>query len=190
MSDWAPDASSDRRLLNAARAGDATAFWRLAEPRRAYLKAVVRRILGERLPSDGSDVVAHTMDRARERIAQFQGTSAQQFLGWLAAIARNEALQALRRADRVGPLPDDAEVDLAADGSGPDERASRRERGSRLLMAIDRLPEDSRRVIQLRNLQELPYAEVARQMDRSEEAVRQLWSRALRRLKDELGALS
>jgi RNA polymerase sigma-70 factor (ECF subfamily) len=176
-------------LLEAARKGEVAAFWELAERYRPYLKAVAAKLLGGRLPSDPSDVVSHALAVAFERLAQFKGPGAAVFLGWLATIVRNEALMSLRRAGRVRPLPagpGDEEV-LAAGSSGPDRRASRREEAARLLAAVERLPDDYRTVIELRNLKELPFEEVARRMARSNDAVRKLWTRAMTRLRAELG---
>jgi RNA polymerase sigma-70 factor (ECF subfamily) len=49
---------------------------------------------------------------------------------------------------------------------------------------LERLPEDYRQVIVLRNLQELPYEEIAERMNRTSGAVRMLWVRALAQLRD------
>jgi RNA polymerase sigma-70 factor (ECF subfamily) len=176
-------------LLEAARAGSAEAFWQLAQGYRPYLRSVAARVLGGQLPGDGSDVVGNGLGLAFERLSQFHGPDAVVFLGWLAAIVRNEALRLLRREGRLRPLPEgsrDGER-LAGDSSGPEAKASRREQAARLLAAIERLPEDYRVVLELRNFQELPFEEVAGRMGRSSEAVRQLWSRAVRRLRGELG---
>jgi RNA polymerase sigma-70 factor (ECF subfamily) len=181
--------SHNDHLLEAARGGEAAAFWELAEHYRPYLKAVAGRALGGRLPSDGSDVVSTGLAVAFERLAQFNDRHAAVFLAWLATIVRNEALMSLRRAGRVRPLPagsGDEEV-LAAGSSGPDRKASRREEAARLLAAVGRLPDDHRTVIELRNLEELPFEEVARRLGRSNDAVRQLWTRAMTRLRAELG---
>jgi RNA polymerase sigma-70 factor (ECF subfamily) len=177
------------RLLRAARQGEGAAFWQLAEAYRPYLRAVAARVLGGRLPSDGSDIVSHGLGVACERLAQFQGQQPAAFLGWLAAIVRNRALRSLRQAGRLQPLPAGSsdEDELPDDGSAPDEQASRREQAARLWAALQRLAEDDRTVIDLRNFQELPFPEVARRMGRSAEAVRQLWTRAVRRLREQLG---
>jgi RNA polymerase sigma-70 factor (ECF subfamily) len=177
------------RLLRAARQGESAAFWQLAEAYRPYLRAVAARVLGGRLPSDGSDVVSDGLGVACERLAQFQGQQPAVFLGWLAAIVRNRALRVLRQAGRLQPLPaGSAEEDpVPADGSAPDQRVSRREQAARLLAALERIPVDDRTVIDLRNFEELPFPEVARRMGRSPEAVRQLWTRAVRRLREQLG---
>jgi RNA polymerase sigma-70 factor (ECF subfamily) len=106
----------------------------------------------------------------------------------LATIIRNEALCLLRRAGRLQPLPDGGASDqLAGSSSGPDAKAARRERAARLVAALERLPEDYRTVIELRNAQELPFEIVAQRMERSIAAVRKLWNRALDRLREEVG---
>jgi RNA polymerase sigma-70 factor (ECF subfamily) len=166
-----------------------SAFWQLAEGYRPYLKTVAARLLGDQLPSDRSDVVDQSLTVAFERLGQFRDHQPSVFLGWLAAIVRNEALRSLRHSGRKQPLPTDAGggVTLPADQSGPDARAARREQAARLLAAIQRLPGDYRRVIDLRNLQELPFAEVAQRMARTPEGVRKLWTRAIDKLRAELG---
>jgi RNA polymerase sigma-70 factor (ECF subfamily) len=60
-----------------------------------------------------------------------------------------------------------------------------KEESEALQAALARLPEDYRTVLRLRNWDGLPFAEVGRQMERSEEAVRKLWSRAILRLQEE-----
>ena len=107
---------------------------------------------------------------------------------WLAQIVRNEALTRLRRAGPVRPLPGPGEGGQpAADAPGPDEQASRREQAARVMAALDRLPPDYREVIALRNLEGLSLVEVAGRMNRSHAAVRQMWVRAVRQLREECG---
>ena len=53
-----------------------------------------------------------------------------------------------------------------------------------LKAAIDQLPKDYRRVVQLYDLDGLAAAEVARQMDRSDGAVYMLRARAVDRLRE------
>ena len=54
--------------------------------------------------------------------------------------------------------------------------------------ALARLPADHREVLILRHLEGLDFAEVALRMNRSAGAVRVLWTRALKKLREELGA--
>ncbi len=51
------------------------------------------------------------------------------------------------------------------------------------------LPPDYREVICLRNLQRLPFDQVAERMGRSRPAVQMLWMRALQKLQDMLAVL-
>jgi RNA polymerase sigma factor (sigma-70 family) len=48
-----------------------------------------------------------------------------------------------------------------------------------------RLPEDHRRVVQLRYQEQRSFEEIGRLMDRSADAVRKLWARAMDRLRQE-----
>ncbi len=60
------------------------------------------------------------------------------------------------------------------------------EEARRLRLAMARLSPDHRQVIVLRSWEQLTFAEVARRMQRSEDAVKKLWSRAMQNLKREL----
>jgi RNA polymerase sigma-70 factor (ECF subfamily) len=76
---------------------------------------------------------------------------------------------------------------LVAELSSPSEKAVQREQATWLAQALERLPEDYREVLVLHDLQELDFSEVARRMDRSVEAVKKLWARALARLRRSVG---
>jgi RNA polymerase sigma-70 factor (ECF subfamily) len=60
------------------------------------------------------------------------------------------------------------------------------EQAQRLWAAIDRLPDDYRRVMTLRYTDGLAFAEVGQRLGRSADAARMLWARAVERLKDDL----
>jgi RNA polymerase sigma-70 factor (ECF subfamily) len=57
----------------------------------------------------------------------------------------------------------------------------------RVTAALADLPEDYQEVIVLRNLQRLPFNEVAERMDRTRPAVQMLWMRAIKRLQEVMG---
>jgi RNA polymerase sigma-70 factor (ECF subfamily) len=174
------------------------AFSELAEETRPYLKAVVARVLKGRLADkmDESDVVQDALARAMGRLAQCQGESPAQCRAWLVTIVRNHALNLLRYwgqqerdVQREQAIPCDSRdgAALAAGGSTPSERAMRREQAARLAAAVEQLPPDYREVIRLREFEGLSHAEVAQRMGRSHDVVRQLWVRALKRLRARLG---
>jgi len=55
--------------------------------------------------------------------------------------------------------------------------------------AMEQLSESDSKVIRLRSLEELPFKEIAKEMDRSVEAVSKLWVRAMAKLQDEIELL-
>ena len=112
------------------------------------------------------------------------------FRVWLFRIARNVVANERRRDRRrqVSSLEDAAEL------SAPDnvvDTAAAREAASAAWEAVSRLPEDRRRAVILRFVDEMSTAEIAAILGRSEGAVRVLLHRALRAVADDLrGRLS
>ena len=72
---------------------------------------------------------------------------------------------------------------LAANGTSPSAAAVRQEDSAQVADRLAQLPLHYRQVIILRNLEGLPFDEVARRMGKTSVAVRQLWTRAIHRLK-------
>ena len=60
---------------------------------------------------------------------------------------------------------------------------------TRFEKAMERLSESDSRVIRLRSLEEMPFKQIATEMDRSVEAVSKLWVRAMAKLQDEIDLL-
>jgi RNA polymerase sigma-70 factor (ECF subfamily) len=75
---------------------------------------------------------------------------------------------------------------LAADQTSPSAPLLAEEKSLELARVLEALPEDYRQVIILRNLEELPYEEIAERMHRSAGAVRMLWLRALAALQEQI----
>jgi RNA polymerase sigma-70 factor (ECF subfamily) len=74
---------------------------------------------------------------------------------------------------------------LASSGS-PSRQASRREQAVLLADALGKLPEAYREVIILSHLEGLSFPEVARRLGRTLDSVKNLWARALARLRRSL----
>ena len=87
-------------------------------------------------------------------------------------------LQRPELADRPGRAAAHDEIDAAIAGW----TAGRSKEELQLSAALDRMPANYQEVILLRNLQRLPFDEVARRMERSRPAVQMLWMRAIKRL--------
>lgn len=192
------------RLLRLARAGDASSLGRLLEMYGSYLALLARMHIGKQLQSrvDPSDLVQETFAEASHRFGQFRGSTESELVGWLRQILASKILDTVRR--NIGAERRDVRLEqqlanelsdtfcrlgkaLIAPQSSPSEQAAKREHAVLLAMAMSELPEDYREVLVLRNLQGLTFPEVAQQMGRSLDSVKNLWTRALTKLRHSLG---
>jgi RNA polymerase sigma-70 factor (ECF subfamily) len=189
-------------LLEQARAGDDAALGRLLELYRNYLRIVARSLIGPalRAQADPSDLVQEACLKAHREFDRFLGASEPELVAWLRQIlVRSAADHAKyhraksrdhRRGESLDAMLDRsslaAQQALAAPISTPSVRAARREQAVLLADALARLPEDYREVVILRNIEHVPFDEVAARMGRSPGAVRKLWTRAMLALRREL----
>ncbi|KAA1415845.1 sigma-70 family RNA polymerase sigma factor [Nocardioides humilatus] len=110
-------------------------------------------------PADIEDAAQLTLITVMEKIAQFEGRS--RFQTWVRAIARNEALQVLRRKQRKSEPTGDEVPELAAfsrrlSSVVADEHAVRQ--------ALERVPEPYREALVLREFDGLGYDEIAERL--------------------------
>ncbi len=152
---------------------------------------------------DVDDVIQVTCMEAFLSIGQFKSSGMDSFIAWLKRIAIHnlrdavESLSADKRPDPArqvqGPR-EDSHVALfeylGGTTKSPSKQARREEAKLALSRFIRQLPEDYQTVIRLRELEELPVADVARSMGRTEGAVHMLRARALDRLRELLGTAS
>lgn len=185
-------------LLNAARNGDDDAREALFERCRNYVSLVARNNIESWMRSkvDASDIVQQTMLEAHRCFTEFQGGSEAEWLAWLRRILVHNSQDAIRRyrtdkrqvSQEVAldagfrGLSASFRVEPTADVDTPSAIVSQKEAEIELADAISQLPEDYQEVIILRNLQRLPFDQVAERMGRSRPAVQMLWLRALRKL--------
>jgi RNA polymerase sigma-70 factor (ECF subfamily) len=194
-------------LLSAARAGDEAARGRILEAFRDYLRLLARLQIDRRLQGklDASDVVQETFLQAHRCFGQFQGTSESELAAWLRQILTSRLLDQARRYLGARQRDVRLERDLAADldrssqalagglvarESTPSQRAAQREQAVRLATALEQLPAAYRQVIVLHQLEDLSFPEVAARMGRSLDSVKNLWLRALARLRRVLGDIA
>jgi len=168
---------------------------------RDYLLAVAMRRLPARLQAKvgASDVAQEALTQAHANFDRFTGETESELLAWLARILEYRVLTVERKflktvARDVGrevslDLPGDSSAgpfDLVRDTPGPSSRADAQEEHARLSEAMARLRPDDRQIIELRNLELLSFAEIGRRTERSADAVRKHWARAVERLQEEL----
>jgi RNA polymerase sigma-70 factor, ECF subfamily len=192
-------------LLQHAQAGDAAELDRLFAACRNYLCVLAQSHIEGRLKAkaDASDLVQQTLLEAHRDFAQFRGGSEKEWLAWLRQILAHNAAEFARHyrgtdKRRVGlevamqPASDGVAHpgrEPSDPGESPSQQLIRKEHEVLIADALVQLPADYREVIDLRNLQRLPFAEVAVRMGRSRPAVQMLWMRALRKLHDILAVL-
>lgn len=150
-----------------------------------------------------SDAVQQTLLEAWRSWERFRGEGEPQRRVWLRQILAHQLAHLARQfaGTQKRNLARERSIDaslaksalrldqvLAADQSSPSGQAVRNEQSLRLASVLERLPDDYRQVILLRNVEDLAHEEVARRMNRSVGAVRMLWLRALTALREQLEA--
>lgn len=190
-------------LLARAREGDEAERDRLFEACRSYLILLARTQVESwvQAKADASDLVQQTLLEAYRGFDRFDGRTEAEWLAWLRRILSHNAADLVRRyrgtskrqARREIPLrhpSDDSQAGGAPEPAGreptPSQQLVVRDRDLQIAAALDRLTADHREVIVLRNLQRLPFDEVAERMGRSRPAVQMLWARAIKKLQEEL----
>ena len=181
------DLAETTSLLREAKAGSAAALDRLLERYGGKLLAFIRARLGRALRRrvDSHDVLNETLLKAFLHLSDFDGVEGRSLMAWLARIAEREMRDLAdfhgrqrRDARREQPL-EPAHAELAARLRGATSRIVLREELERVLLALEQLEGDQRRVIVLRKLEELSFAEIGERMQRSPDACRMLLARAL-----------
>ena len=187
-----PDAR--QAALERIRTGDESGLGELLDSFRAYLAVIVRARRAGKLPGKfaESDLIQDSLLEAHRHFAEFRGVTIEELAGWLRQIAlsttghvlRDQLDVAKRDAGREQPLSGLTSVVPAA-GSTPSREAMRHEHSAQLAEALARLPADMQTVVLGRHVDGVSHAELAQRLSRSEGAVRVLYTRAIRRLREE-----
>jgi RNA polymerase sigma factor (sigma-70 family) len=148
---------------------------------------LVRRVLDV---DTAFDLLSETFATALERRHQFRGSSAEEEQGWLYSIARSELSHYWRdgKVERIAlarlgvgvPALSDPEIERIEQLAGITDLVPA------LQDAMASLPEDQRRAVELRVVEEHGYAEVASILGVSEQTARARVSRGLRALAQQL----
>jgi RNA polymerase sigma-70 factor (ECF subfamily) len=180
---------------------DFTVLWVPANPQeiavryRPYLKSLAVVEFPEILQSrvDDSDLVQNSLMKACQALPTFRGNSEGEFKSWLVQIMRNELKDLVRHHGRQQR---DVQNEINAELSGfpspdasPSDRIKRNETHEWLWKVVEGLPEDYRAVILLRQQQDLSFVEIADRMEKTPDAVRMLWGRAVVALGEQLQEL-
>jgi RNA polymerase sigma-70 factor (ECF subfamily) len=188
-------------FLAEARAGSREALGQALELCRAYLLRIAHQGLTPDLRAKGgaSDLVQDTFLEAQRDFAHFHGGSENELLAWLRQLLLHNMANFNRHYRDTGKRQVDREITLHDDGSSadasprldahtltPSREAMAHEQAQAIQQALERLPEELRRIILLRNQERRTFEEIGPLLGRSPYAARRLWAKAIERLQQEL----
>ncbi len=167
---------ADERLLIEAAQKDPTRFADLYENHFERVYAfIVRRVGGREVAEDLTSDVFH---KALANLKQFQWRGAP-FAAWLLRIATNAIADHAKGTGKELSVADPPDVLVKPAVEGVEDSA-------RLFRLVEELPTEQRRVIAMRFAEEKSLAEIAKEIGRSEGAVKQLQFRGLKALRQRL----
>ena len=193
---------SIENLIADAKAGDRQALELLLTQYRPYLRILAEQEIGPALQRriDGSDVAQQTCIEAVVAFPKFLGSTEPQFTAWVKTILNHNVINLIRdnkagrrdvgREKELGRGGDNSATlnwyEPAGQDSSPSERAIRGEAALELAQAVETLPDDQRRAVQLRYLEARSLDEIGRELNRSQSAVAGLLHRGLMALRSKV----
>jgi RNA polymerase sigma-70 factor (ECF subfamily) len=195
---------SENRTLNLlleAQAGSNSSLGQLLQGYSAYLNLLASEELGSdiKVKASASDLVQDSFLEAKRDFGQFTGKSTQDFQAWLRRLLLNNVANVIRRyhgtekrnISREIPAAygDLNRMPLTADeGRTASSIVMKNEQLDALQLAVQKLPGHYQDVIQWRNYDRASFEDIGQRLERSAEAARKLWARAVELLQQELDA--
>lgn len=177
-------------VLQKAQEKDPEAINTLLARWRPLLRLQARHLLGAELSArvDPSDVVQESLAQVAQSLDQFRGQTEGEWLAWLRSIVAGQAAMTWRRhnAEKRSLVREQTCIDVVSRDGDPVAGLIDAEDAARLAAAIESLPHDMNRVVLARVFDRVPFEDLARSMERSPGAVRVIWSRAVKRLRQVL----
>ncbi len=162
---------TDAAIVERVRGGDRDAFGLLVRRYQGRAYRLALRVLRDE--EQARDAVQEALLKAYRSLGSFEGRSG--FYTWLYRLVMNQCIDQMRRGradrnvewedERSAPLALGAEGRAVSSGSevgeAPEGRAARSQLAELVARAMQQLPEDARRTLQLREIDGLEYAEIA-----------------------------
>src|SRR5262245_32841133 len=171
------------------RQGDQQALGILLDHLRPYARVIIRNMRDDdrQTGADESDLIQEAFLQATNSAGTFQGVSVGELVRWLRTIVIRTTYRSLQSGDEM-TCTDPEEANLATlvvdPGPAPGDEAVRHEQSASMAVALSRLPEEMQQVLRGRLADDLDYATLSTRLGRSSGAVRVLFVRALRKLRD------
>jgi RNA polymerase sigma factor (sigma-70 family) len=176
---------SERQLVDRAKRGDIAAYEELVRMHQEIAFRTAHLMTGD--AAEAEDAAQDAFLKAHRSLWRFR--SGAPFRPWLLRIVGNEALNRRRSAGRRAGLALRAARERSSGGAAPSPETATlaRERHAALLAAVNALAEDHRLVIAYRYFLELSEEETAAALGCRRGTVKSRLSRALERLREEMG---
>jgi RNA polymerase sigma-70 factor (ECF subfamily) len=177
---------ADEELLQLVRRGDADAFAVVYQRHASSAFSLAYRMLGTRAAAE--DVTQEAFLSAWRSAARYDSARGS-VRTWLLGIVRNRAIDAMRRG-RVRDFPrveDEAAAERLDSGRRTDAEAARHEEAAAIRSAIQALPREQSRVIELAYFGGFSHTEIAAMIDAPVGTVKGRMRLGLKKLREELG---
>lgn len=179
-----------RSLLRDYKKGDKKALAELLGRKEGNLLNWIRGFLGRRKHKvDPQDILQEVNLHVVTKVDHFEDRFSGAFARWMEGVARNKIRNALRKK-REHEIPSTTSHGSTSGGpkgreETPSETIAKQESRSHLLDALKTLPEPQRKVLWLRDFEELSFEEVAQRMGKpSAEAAAKFYWRSVEKLGD------
>ena len=181
------DQDEERRIIAQVCAGAANAFEALVVAYQTHVYNLALRTVGNE--EDAADMTQEVFLRAYRALGTFRGES--KFSVWLYRLTTNVCIDFLRSRRRHPTVSltaadeddEQPQFDIPADeASGPEQQLARSELRRAVVRGLDQLPDDARRILILRELDGLSYAEIGKVLRLEPGTVKSRLFRARRRL--------
>ncbi len=169
---------SEKELIEAAQQGDAGAFGSIYD---LFADRVYRHILYRiGSPSDAEDLMQQTFMKAWQAIGRYR-ISEVPLIAWLLTIAHNSVVSYFRGKRDSVPL----NIEMSPpDGAGePYDALERRYDQAIVRRAVAALPAEQQMVVSMHFLEELDYTDIARALGKTENNIRVIAHRGLKRMR-------
>ena len=191
-------------LIDLAKTGDSQAFGELCQLSQKYLLLIANQDLNSQMLQKfgASDVVQQSMIVANNKIDNFRGSTKGEFFAWMRQILINECRQTTRgfqqtvkrdvtRERYIAKQSDESrQLQLDDPNLTPSTAAANEQQFQLVNAALGKMDSLDRQVIEMRNWQELSFEEIGRDIGKSSDAARKIWSRAIIKLEQELKNLN
>ena len=165
---------ADEADVARARAGDTAAFAALVRRHQDRVFSFILRMLDAR--DEAMELTQDVFVKAWQALPGWRPEA--RFSTWLLQIARNAALDQLRRRRLIQFAPLDDGMDVADTAPGPEARYASRQRQALLENALQQIAAEHREILLLREVEDLSYGELAAVLGIAEGTVKSRLARA------------